>query len=135
MGDDKVWTERMKVQADALREKVEELLREGNVRRIIVKNSEGQTVMELPLTFGIVGAVAAPMIAAVGAMAGVAARWSLEIERREPSTPASVKKTSTKKTATRKAPAKKTSARKASSTKSSATKSTTRKPPSRPPEA
>jgi len=114
MADEKVWTEKVKVQADALREKVEELIREGNVRRVVVKNAEGQTVMELPLTIGIVGAVAAPMLAAVGAIAGLAARWSLEIERRD--SPA--KKSSAKKSASRK-----TSAKKASSKKSSAKKS------------
>lgn len=114
MTDEKVWTERIKVQADALREKVEELIREGNVRRIIVKNSEGQTVMELPLTIGIVGAVAAPMLAAVGAVAGVAARWSLEIERRDQ--PAS-KKTSAKKTSPKKGSPKKSSSKKKSSKK------------------
>jgi len=119
MTDEKVWTERIKVQADALREKVEELIREGNVRRIIVKNSEGQTVMELPLTIGIVGAVAAPMLAAVGAVAGVAARWSLEIERRDQ--PA--KKTASKKTSAKKRPSKKSSAKKASPKKSSSKKS------------
>lgn len=121
MPDDRVWTERMKVQADALREKVEELIREGNVRRIIVKNAEGQTVMELPLTIGIVGAVAAPMLAAVGAMAGVAARWSLEIERREPTKPAATAK-------------KATSSAKTSTRKSSTRKSSTRKPPTTKPE-
>jgi len=114
MADEKVWTEKVKVQADALREKVEELIREGNVRRVVVKNAEGQTVMELPLTIGIVGAVAAPMLAAVGAIAGLAARWSLEIERRD--SPA--KKSPAKKSASRK-----TSAKKASSKKSSAKKS------------
>ncbi|HEX6262994.1 MAG TPA: DUF4342 domain-containing protein [Actinomycetota bacterium] len=123
MAEDRVWTEKVKVQADALREKVEELLREGNVRRIVVKNSEGQTVIELPLTFGIVGAVAAPMITAVGAMAGVAARWSLEIERREPAgkkaTPAksTAKKSTAKKASAKKAAAKKTSAKKGTSKK------------------
>ena len=117
MAQDRVWTERIKVQADALREKVEELLREGNVRRIIVKNAEGQTVMELPLTIGIVGAVAAPMLAAVGAMAGVAARWSLEIERRDE--PKAAKKSPATKASAKKSTAKKTSTKKGSSTKKS----------------
>ena len=120
MPQEQIWTERIKVQADALREKVEELLREGNVRRIIVKNAEGQTVMELPLTIGIIGAVAAPILAAVGAMAGVAARWSLEVERRdEPGAP--------KKSPAKKSPATKSSSRKASTTKTSSKKGTTRK--------
>ena len=120
MAQDRVWTERIKVQADALREKVEELLREGNVRRIIVKNAEGQTVMELPLTIGIVGAVAAPMLAAVGAMAGVAARWSLEIERRDE--PKTAKKSPAKKSPAKKASAKKSTAKKTSTKKGSSTK-------------
>ena len=120
MAEEKVWTERVKVQADALREKVEELIREGNVRRIIVKNSEGQTVMELPLTIGIVGAVAAPMLAAVGAVGGVAARWSLEIERRDqPAQKTASKKSSAKRSSTKKASTKKSSAKKSSSKKSS----------------
>lgn len=75
------WTERVRVSGEALRDKVEELLHEGNVRRIVLKNPEGHTVMELPLTFGILGAVAAPMLTAVSAIAGAAAHWHLEIER------------------------------------------------------
>lgn len=121
MPQEQIWTERIKVQADALREKVEELLREGNVRRIIVKNAEGQTVIELPLTIGIVGAVAAPMLAAVGAMAGVAARWSLEVERRdEPGAPkkSPPKKSSSRKTSTTKSSSKKTSSKKGTGKKS-----------------
>lgn len=78
-------TERVKVNGDSLRDKVEELLHEGNVRRIVVKNSEDHAVMELPLTLGILGVVVAPMLAAVSAIAGAAADWTLEIERREDS--------------------------------------------------
>lgn len=116
MADEKVWTEKIKVQAEALREKVEELIREGNVRRVVVKNAEGQTVMELPLTIGIVGAVAAPMLAAVGAIAGLAARWSLEIERRDsPAKKSPAKKSASRKSSAKKAPSKKSSAKKSSS--------------------
>jgi len=116
MADEKVWTEKVKVQADALREKVEELIREGNVRRVVVKNAEGQTVMELPLTIGIVGAVAAPMLAAVGAIAGLAARWSLEIERRDsPAKKSPAKKSASRKTSAKKAPSRKSSSKKSSS--------------------
>jgi hypothetical protein len=85
MTEEKVWTERIKVTGDALVDKTKELIHEGNVRRIVVKNAEGQTVMELPMTFGILGAVAAPFLAAVGAIAGLAANWRLEVERVEPS--------------------------------------------------
>jgi hypothetical protein len=84
MAEQEVWTDRLRVAGDALATKVRELIREGNVRRIVVKNAEDQTVMELPITFGILGAVAAPILAAVGAIAGLAANWKLEVERTEP---------------------------------------------------
>ncbi len=84
MGEQNVWTERIRVTGDALMDKTRELLHEGNVRRIIVKNADGQTVLELPLTFGILGAVAAPFLTAVGAIAGLAAKWTVEVERTEP---------------------------------------------------
>lgn len=83
MPEEKVWTEQVKVKAEALRDKVEELIHEGNVRRVVVKNADGKTVMELPLTIGVLGAVAAPMLTAVGAIAGAAVHWTLEIERPE----------------------------------------------------
>lgn len=82
--EEKVWTEEIKVKGEALLGKVKELVREGNVRRIIIKNSDGQSVIEIPLTLGVVGAVVAPMLAAVGAVAALAADWSIEVERREP---------------------------------------------------
>ena len=84
MAEEKVWTERLRVSGEALVDKTKELLHEGNVRRIFVKNAEGQTVLELPLTFGILGAVAAPFLTAVGAIAGLAANWRLEVERSGP---------------------------------------------------
>ena len=80
----KVETERLKVEADALAGKVKELIHEGNVRRIIIKDDQGHTVMEIPVTFGVVGAIAAPVVAAIGAIAALAARWTIEVERREP---------------------------------------------------
>jgi hypothetical protein len=81
--DVKVETERLKVEADALAGKVKELIHEGNVRRIIIKNDQGQTVMEVPVTFGVVGAIAAPVVAAIGAIAALAARWTIEVERKQ----------------------------------------------------
>lgn len=64
--------------------KAKEIIHEGNVRRIIVKNDQGQTVIELPLTAGVVGAVLAPALAALGAIAALAARYTLVVERRTP---------------------------------------------------
>ncbi|MFQ5947910.1 MAG: DUF4342 domain-containing protein [Acidimicrobiia bacterium] len=63
--------------------KLRELLREGNVRRIVIKNKEGQLLVEVPLTVGIVGAVLVPLWAALGAVAALLARYTIEIERRE----------------------------------------------------
>jgi uncharacterized integral membrane protein len=59
------------------------VLHEGNVRRIVIKQ-EGRTVAEFPLTVGVVGAVVAPILAAVGALAAVLTECSIEVERTKP---------------------------------------------------
>ncbi len=74
-------TERIEVKGHDLVERVKELVHEGNVRRIDIKDSDGKTVMELPLTFGLVGALVAPKLAAVAAVAAMAADYSIEVER------------------------------------------------------
>ncbi|HEV8572545.1 MAG TPA: DUF4342 domain-containing protein [Actinomycetota bacterium] len=83
MSDEKVWTEELRVRGDALVAKIRELVREGNVRRIIIKDSEGRSMIEIPLTLGVVGALVAPVWAAIGAIAALAADWSIVVERRE----------------------------------------------------
>jgi hypothetical protein len=72
-----------KISGKELLDKIEELIREGNIRRIVVKDSDGKTYIEIPLTIGIIGALAAPVIAALGAIAGVIAKFSVEIIRKE----------------------------------------------------
>jgi hypothetical protein len=62
-------------------EKVRELIKEGNVRRIIITSKEGKTIAEFPLTIGVVGAVIAPMLAAVGAIAALIAECTITVER------------------------------------------------------
>ena len=79
----KVWTEELKVQGEALLGKVKELAHESNVRRIIIKDAQGKTLIEVPLSVGVVGALVAPVAAAVGAIAALAADYSIEVERRE----------------------------------------------------
>ena len=79
----RVWTEELKVQGDALLGKVKELAHEGNVRRIIIKDTKGKTLLEVPLTVGVVGALVAPVAAAIGAVAALAADYSIVIERKE----------------------------------------------------
>jgi hypothetical protein len=79
---ERVWTEELKVQGDVLLGKVKELAHEGNVRRIIIKDSQGKTLIEVPLTLGVVGVLVAPVAAAVGAIAALAAEYSIVVERR-----------------------------------------------------
>ncbi len=68
-----------KVKGKELLKKIEELIKEGNVRRIIIKDTEGKTFIEIPLSFGVIGVLAAPIVAAVGALAGVVANFSVEV--------------------------------------------------------
>lgn len=77
----KVQTEEFKVQGDQLLAKVKELIHAGNVRRIILKNAEGVPVLEIPLTLGVVGALIAPVWAAIGAIAALAVDYSIVVER------------------------------------------------------
>ena len=75
--------EEFNVKGSDLKDKVKELLHEGNVRRIIIKNSERQTIMEIPVTAGVLAVLVAPIAAAIGAVAALAAEWSIEVERRD----------------------------------------------------
>jgi Domain of unknown function (DUF4342) len=74
-------TEKFDVTGGHLVEKVKELVHEGNVRRLIIKDSGGRTVMEVPVTLGLVGFLIAPTMAAIGALAALAADFSIEVER------------------------------------------------------
>jgi len=74
--------EEVKVAADELVRKVRELLHEGNVRRIIVKK-DGHIVMEIPLTIAAIGVIAAPVLAAIGALAAFVGKYTIVIEKSE----------------------------------------------------
>ena len=76
------YLEEMQVMGEQMVTKVKELLHEGNVRRIIVK-SEGRTVMELPLTVGVVSVFAIPQLVAIGAISALLAQYSIEVVRSE----------------------------------------------------
>ena len=76
-------TEDIDVKGDDLVGKLKELVREGNVRRLIVKNDEGETLVEIPVTIGVVGALLAPVWAAVGAIAALVTDCTVTVERRE----------------------------------------------------
>jgi hypothetical protein len=80
---EKTFTESFKVAGEQLVDAVKRLLHEGNVRRVIIKH-DGHTVVEFPLTVGVIGAVLAPVLAAVGAIAAALKECTIEVERVEP---------------------------------------------------
>jgi len=73
--------EEFKVKGEDLLAKVKQLVKEGNVRRIIIKDKEGKTLVELPMTVGVVGVVLAPVLAAVGAIAALITECTIQVER------------------------------------------------------
>ena len=77
---ERTYKESFRVAADQLVDAVKRVIHEGNVRRVIIKQ-DGRTVVEFPLTVGVVGTVFAPMLAAVGALAAVLTECTLEVER------------------------------------------------------
>ena len=87
-GQHQEYREEVQVMGDQLVTTVERLIHEGNVRRIIIKH-EGHTVLEIPLTIGVVGVLVAPMLAAVGAIGAALTSCTVEVIRTEPAEPAS----------------------------------------------
>jgi hypothetical protein len=75
--------EHHRVSGDKLLSKVRQIVHEGNVRRVIIKNDDGRTLIEIPLSVGVVGAMFVPVWAAVGAVAALVANCSIEVERSE----------------------------------------------------
>ena len=80
---EKSWTEEFRVSGGEIINKIKEILHEGNVRRIILKDEHGKIFMEIPLSVGIVGAVVAPLLAAVGAIAALVSNLTIIVERVE----------------------------------------------------
>jgi hypothetical protein len=74
-------TEEFKVNGEDLLKAVRALIAEGNVRRILIKNKDGKIIVEIPLSIGVVGAVLAPPLAAVGAIAALVAECTIAVER------------------------------------------------------
>ena len=70
------------VNGKELRSKVEQLIHEGNIRRIIIKNKQGDVIVEFPMTVGVIGTVVAPVLAAVGGLAALLTECSITVERR-----------------------------------------------------
>lgn len=84
---EEIRTEEFRIQGEELVAKIKELVHRGNIRRIIVKNESGHTLIEIPLTVGVVGGVLGaaffPVLAALGAIGAVVAHLTLVIEKRE----------------------------------------------------
>jgi len=83
MSEQKFRTEEFRVNGEELIAKIKNLVNEGNIRRITIKNKEGKTVFEIPLTFGVVGALIAPQLAAIGAIAALITEATVVVEKVE----------------------------------------------------
>ena len=75
-------TEEHTVSSDKLLDKVKQIVREGNARRITIKSESGKVPMEIPLTLGVVGVVLAPVWIAIGTIAALAGRYTIVVEKR-----------------------------------------------------
>jgi hypothetical protein len=80
---EKTWWESVKAEGSSVVERLKELIHEGNVRRVVVQQ-HGRTIAEFPLTAGLVGALLAPVLAAVGAIVALAKDCTIQVERTEP---------------------------------------------------
>jgi hypothetical protein len=76
-------TEEFRVNGEELLAKIKQLVHEGNIRRIIIKDKDGKILIEFPLTFGVVGLVLAPTLAAVGAIAALVTEATIVVEKKQ----------------------------------------------------
>ena len=83
MSEEKVHSEEFRVNGEELIAKIKQLIHESNIRRIIIKDKDGKTVMEIPLTIGVVGVLLAPTLAAVGAIAALLTEATMVVEKTE----------------------------------------------------
>ena len=81
MTDQKITTEEIQVQGEQIIAKVRELVRQGGVRRVSIKNDAGQTLVDLPLVLGVAGALLLPRLAALGAVAALVANYNIVVEK------------------------------------------------------
>ncbi len=76
-------SEQFKIYGHELLSKVKELIKKGNIQRIIIKDEKGKVMMEIPMTFAAVAAVAAPLLAAIGALAALMNKCTLEVIKKK----------------------------------------------------
>ena len=79
----KTRTEEFKLNGGEILDKIKEVIHEGNIRRIILKDEQGKVFLEIPLTVGIIGAALAPILAAVGAIAALVSKLTIVVEKVE----------------------------------------------------
>lgn len=79
----KTFTESFKINGEELLNKIKELVKEGNIRKITIHDKEGKEMMSFPLTLGVVGALLAPVLAAVGAAAALIGECTISVEREQ----------------------------------------------------
>ncbi len=87
MSEQKVHTEEFKIDGDRLLAKAKELTRAGNIRRIVIKNDDGKPLIDLPLTWGVVGVLLAPQLAAIGAVAALISHATIVVEKVDDAAP------------------------------------------------
>jgi len=81
MAERRVQTEEFKVPGEKLLSRIKELVHQGNIRRVIIKNDKGNVLIEIPLTMGVVGLALMPVWIAIGAMAAYAANYTIVVEK------------------------------------------------------
>ena len=87
MSDPGTRSEEFQFSGDTLLAKIREIIHQGNIRRVIIKNEEGRTLIDIPLTLGVVGTLLAPQLAAIGAVAALVLRGSIVVEKEVASEP------------------------------------------------
>ncbi|HEX37767.1 MAG TPA: DUF4342 domain-containing protein [Candidatus Cloacimonetes bacterium] len=80
---DKKKIDEFKVKGEELLARIKEIIHEGNIRKIIIKNDSGKTYLEIPVTIGVVGVVLAPVWAAIGALAALASSFTIQVIKKE----------------------------------------------------
>jgi len=80
MSEEKVRREEFKVSGEDLVDKIKELVHEGNIRRILIKGKDDRILLDIPLTFGVLGVLVAPQLAALGALAALVGNATIVVE-------------------------------------------------------
>ncbi|MGD2162199.1 MAG: DUF4342 domain-containing protein [Anaerolineales bacterium] len=83
MPEEQTHTEEFEVKGEEVLSTIKELVHEGNIRRVVIKNEDGRSLIDIPLTVGVVGALLAPQLAAIGAIAALISHATLVVEKVE----------------------------------------------------